>query len=294
MSSETKLLTVSEAVAQRRACRDFLPKEVSIKLVKQILNEARTAPSNGNTQPSKVYLVHGETRNKLCQIVRKKINSGVIIDLPSEFSVYPGMPLPLPQYLKIFAKHYPKYYKRYQSMGAQIYKAQGVPRGDLKLRMETAFRAYDFFGAPIGIFLTIDKGMEVAQYHDLGVMLQTIMLLCEQYGLSTCGLVVWSMQYKIVKQLLNIPKNEIIFCGLAIGYENKKAPVNNTIQLRKPFDEFVVIPKLNENYKLESHSLFKLRMGKELAKFYMKEYLSYIFMVVVAGGVGVTFLRSKL
>ncbi len=75
MSSKSKLLTVSEAVAQRRACRYFLPKDVSIKLVKQILNEARTAPSNGNTQPSKVYLVHGETRNKLCQIIRKKVNT---------------------------------------------------------------------------------------------------------------------------------------------------------------------------------------------------------------------------
>ena len=262
MSNSERLLTVSEAVESRIACRDFLDKEVSIDLIKKILNEARRAPSSSNLQPWKIYLIYGENKSKLRQIIQTKIDNGVFLDLPLQFKVGPGKTIPAPGFQNTMKQNFPKYYDRYSKLGKKVYGSQGIARQDHKSRMEALFRAYNFFGAPVGLLITIDKGLTLGSYPDLGIMAQTIMLLCEQYGLSTCSIVAWALQHNIVRNALNIDQNELIFCGMAIGYKNDQAPVNQFKRDRMSFEEMVVVPEINDiqNIKFESKWMFKFKV----------------------------------
>eukprot|EP00483_Globobulimina_turgida_P001651 UN01653 len=189
--TQNKHLTVSEAVASRHSCRDFLSKDVSLDLIMKILNKARRSPSSGNLQPWKIYVIYGETKTKLASIIQNKFNHGEIGDQPFQFEIYPGMTNPLDS--TQFAKKFPKYRARQAALGKLIYTAQGIKRNDIKGRKDHVNKNWEFFGAPIGLFFTLDKGMVYGQYPDLGIMLATVMLLCEESGLSTCCQVAWAL-----------------------------------------------------------------------------------------------------
>ena len=241
----SKLLTVSEAIAARHSVRDFLPKEVSLELIYQILDEARHACSSSNLQPWKLYLIHGETKKMFTKIIKKKFFKGGI-DGPA-FPMFPGMNAKGSKALDTskFKKNYPKYGARQSAMGKLIYDAQGIKRNDIRGRMFHMAKNWDFFGAPIGVFISIEKGMSIGQYPDLGIILSYIMLLCQQYGLSTCAQVAWSLWNPTIKEVLDIPSNELIFCGISIGYENKKTKVNQIRTERMKFNEYCVVPKIS-------------------------------------------------
>eukprot|EP01084_Bolivina_argentea_P088340 159509_1 len=223
------------------------------------------------------------------------MDNGTPFDLPFGFQIYPNMPVPTKLFMAKFKQKYPKYYQRHAAMGKNIYSSQGVARGDFKKRIEKAFRAFDFFGAPVGLIFTIDKAMGYGQYPDLGILLQTVMLLCQQYGLSTCGLVVWSLQHETLKKALNIASNEKVFCGMSIGYQNDKAPVNQFKSERMSLDEMVVIAEINENIKIESPYLFKAKLGATMAQYYLQENLPYLAVIAgsVAVGVGCWFRYKR-
>ena len=282
---QQKLLTVSEAVKSRIACRDFLDKQVSYDLIIKILDEARRAPSSSNLQPWKIYLIHGENKKKLTNIIKTKMDTGVLIDVPLQFQIHPGSKVPIPGLSNKLKTNYPKYYQRYQSVGKSVYESQGIKRGDHKARMEAAFRGFDFFGAPVGLIFTIKKYMTLGSYPDLGIMAQTIMLLSQQYGLSTCPLVLWSLQHKTLRKALNIPKDELIFCGMAIGYKNDDAAVNKFKRERVSLDEMLVVPKINDIDKFESIWWFKFKMLliilREKLSDYIPIYLQYFMALVI-------------
>eukprot|EP01083_Nonionella_stella_P040666 110275_1 len=284
-------LSVSEAVASRRSCRKFLEKEVSIDLVMKILDEARYAPSSSNLQPWKIYLIHGETKKKLAQIVQTKCSNGQFVDLPCQFQVWPGVPVPFPMFVQQFYVKYPTYAKRYKALGKSVYTSQGVERGDLEARKKAVIRAFDFFGAPVGLLLTVDKDAGYGQYPDLGIMLQTIMLLCEQYGLNTCTQLAWSLQHKTVRNVLNIDQNETIFCGMCIGYKDPNAKVNQFKRERMELDEMVVVPEIVDDPKLPSKTVFQLRFGVLIAKHYLSRALPLIAIGLGAVAIGVAYCK---
>ena len=113
MSTIQHLLTVSEAVASRRSCRDFLDKEVPYDLIMKILNESRWAPSSSNLQPWKIYLLHGQNKKKLTKIMQSKLDTGVMIDVPLQFQIHPGVTVPAPGFMNEMKQKYPKHYQRY-------------------------------------------------------------------------------------------------------------------------------------------------------------------------------------
>eukprot|EP01083_Nonionella_stella_P011570 32835_1 len=246
--TENKLLTVSEAVSSRHSCRKFLPKDVPLDLIIKILNESRQSPSGSNLQPWKIYVIHGETRHKLTSFIQNKFTAGIFGDLPFQFQMLPGTDHPFN--LSYFKKTFPKLKARQSLMGKQIYTAQGIKRDDIEGRKKHINENWNFFGAPIGLFFTIDKRMSYGQYPDLGIILNTVMLLCEQYGLSTCCQVAWSVWHKSLREILNISDNELIFCGMCIGYENKQAKVNKVKSERMPLNEMMVIPKISDDINI--------------------------------------------
>ena len=227
-------------------------------------------------QPWKIYLLHGETRDKFCQIVQDKFMNGQAIDLPLQFAIYPKQDLPAIGLSSKFKQEYPKFHERHRALGKLVYGSQGIEREDYKARTEAVKRNFNFFGAPIGLFITVDAGVGKGQYPDLGILLQTIMLLCQEHGLSTCCQVAWSLQHNTIRSLLNISSNEVIYCGIAIGYENTKSKVNQFRTERMKLNDMVIIPKIADHYQLESKMVSKLKLATAVSKYYIKGTLPYI------------------
>jgi nitroreductase len=113
-----------------------------------------------------------------------------------------------------------------------------VPREDRAGRYRQYARNFEFFGAPVGLLLSIDRSMGPPQWSDLGGYIQTVMLLARGYGLHTCGQEAWTHWHKTVYSLLDLPPNYILFCGLALGHADPDAAVNQWRSPREPLDAF--------------------------------------------------------
>ena len=112
------------------------------------------------------------------------------------------------------------YRDRKAAFGAQRYGALGIARGDLEARQRAASANWQFFGAPVGLFLYIDRGMDRPRWADVGMYLQTVMLLLRAEGLHSCPQMAWSVYRRTVAKVLSPPKELILFCGMSIGYED--------------------------------------------------------------------------
>ena len=213
-------MSVSEAIKERTSIRAYLDKTVSKELILNILNEAKYAPSGGNLQPWNVYVLHGETLKIFLNIIQLS-QPGI-----PEYNVYPPK-------LKL------KYHKRRKQVAIDMYKSLNIKYKDKMKRYEWFKKNWKFFDAPVGLLFTIDTQMEPPQYSDLGMYLQNIMLLCKQYGLDTCAQEAWAVWSSLVHKVLNIPKHELLFCGMAVGYADKTANVNQFSTQRENLDNFV-------------------------------------------------------
>lgn len=237
------MMSVSEAVKSRHSIRAFLDKPVSLDLVLKIIDEAKYAPSGGNLQPWKVYILHGKTKDFLISQIDKKLQQGIVSDNVFEYNVFPPT----------LKKTLPHFHKKRVRVAVDMYKLLNIKRDDKKGRLQHYYDNWKFFGAPIGLIFTIHPTMEHAQYSDLGMFVQTIMLLCEQYGLSTCAQEAWATWPITVKKVLNIENDkELLFCGMAIGYKDCNAKVNQLETERDKLKDFVVIPKLEDMNQIPS------------------------------------------
>jgi nitroreductase len=220
-------MNVGEAVATRKAVRAFRPDPVAQETVKRILETAARAPSGGNLQPWKVYVLAGAARDGLVRRIadaRKELPLG---EKP-EYHIYP------PQLCE-------PYRTRRFRVGEQMYTALGIPRESKDARLVAFARNWEFFGAPIGMIFTIDRQMQQGQWADLGMFMQNIMLLAREHGLHTCPQEAWAVWHRVIREYLNVPENEMIFCGMALGYADESAAVNAFKSERAPLEEFAII-----------------------------------------------------
>ncbi|HQT38273.1 MAG TPA: nitroreductase [Acidocella sp.] len=217
-------MTVTEALASRISVRDFLPEPVPETLLRDILAKAARAPSGGNLQPWFVTVLTGEPLKAL--IAR---TSARALEAPkgesSEYNVYPS-PLEEP------------YYGRRFRVGEDMYRLLGIPREDKAARRAWFGNNFRFFGAPVGMFCFVDRGMGAAQWSDLGMFLQSVMLLLREAGYDSCAQEFWAMFAATVYAELNVPENLMLFCGMAIGKRNPDAAVNQLVSERAGVDEF--------------------------------------------------------
>jgi nitroreductase len=214
---------VREAVLGRSSVRAFLDRPVERKLLEELLEVARRAPSGGNLQPWRFYVLTGTPLEKLKACVADRMDSGEGADEP-EYAVYPP-------------KLWSPYRERRYRNGEQLYAALEIPREKRDARLTQFARNFEFFGAPVGLFCYIDRQMGSPQWSDLGMYLQSLMLLLHGEGLATCPQEAWSSYHRLVGEILEPPAELMLFCGMAIGYPEPEHKVNNWRSERAPLAE---------------------------------------------------------
>lgn len=218
-------MKVSDALASRKSIRAFRPDPVSSDTIREILRVASRAPSGGNVQPWRVRVLTGAARDELVRRVAEKRKDMPMGEAP-EYNIYPP-------------KLTEPYRTRRFRVGEMMYETLGIPREDKMARLKSFSRNWEFFGAPVGLIFTMDRQMQEGQWADLGMFMQSIMLLAREHGLHTCPQEAWATFHPVLRDYLKIPDNEMIFCGMALGYGDDEAAVNTLQSERAPLDEIV-------------------------------------------------------
>ena len=211
-------MKVSDAVAQRKSIREFLDTPISSELVKSLLIKASRAASGGNLQPWKIYVLNGKSMDDFLIFQQAW-------DEPEQpaYDIYPSK-LKEPYRTSRF------------ELGEQMYALLGIPREDKDARIAQVMKNFEFFGAPCAFFCFVDRQMGPPQWSDLGMFLQTFMLLAQEAGLDTCAQEAWSMKHDSVSKFLQSNDEDILFCGMCIGKKNENAVVNALNSERRPLD----------------------------------------------------------
>jgi len=218
---------VSEAIDSRMSCRAFLPTPVPESTVRAILEAATRAPSGGNLQPWHCYVLTGEPLVQFLALIRSRLMRHPRGE-GAEYDVYPpGLTEP--------------YRGRRFKCGEDMYATIGVPRDDKPARLRQFARNYAFFGAPVGLFFCIDRQMGPPQWADLGMYMQSVMLLARQYGLHTCPQEAWAVWHQAVGEFLGLPARLMLFSGMALGHRDEDAPINRLRTERAALTEFATL-----------------------------------------------------
>lgn len=217
-------MEVREAVASRRSIRGFLDRDVDPALLRRVLEAAQRTPSGGNLQPWHAVVLTGAALEDLRARMRERLASGFLPE--QEYAVYPP------------SLHSPYRERRFRC-GEMLYELAGIPREDRTARLLRFARNWDFFGAPVGLILLVDRRMGPPQWADLGMWLQTVMLLLREAGLDSCAQEAWSAHHDVVVEALAPPPELMVFCGLAIGYADPDEPTNALVTERAPLQEAV-------------------------------------------------------
>ncbi len=213
-------MEVVEAVYQRMSVRQFTNEPVSDDVIRQLLSDASRAPSGGNVQPWRIYVVNGESLTRMREFLATK------------------PPVEEPEYL-IYPEQLSEPYRTARfELGEQMYATLGIAREDKAGRRRQFANNNDFFSAPAAIFCYVDRQMNAPQWSDLGMFLQTFMLLAVDKGLGTCAQEYWSVRHGAVTEFVGAPENEMLFCGVALGHVDNSAPVNSLQSQRFSVDEF--------------------------------------------------------
>lgn len=213
-------MDVVDAVHSRSSIRQFLPDPVGDDVLRSLLADASRAASGGNVQPWRIYVVNGESMARL----REFLPTQPPIEA-TEYDIYPPK-LTEPYRTNRFA------------IGEQMYATLGIEREDKAGRLRQFAHNGDFFGAPAALFCFIDRQMGPPQWSDLGMFLQTFMLLAVERGLATCAQEYWSVRQGAVRSFVGAPDNEMLFCGMAIGHADPAAAVNSLRSERMPLDQW--------------------------------------------------------
>lgn len=205
-------MNVHEALRHRKSTRAFLPTPVPREKILAILDAARFAPSGSNAQPWQVAVVEGGKKQALDKAMEEEFRrSG-----PGEMD-YHYYPLDWRE----------PYKKRRVVCGAQLYAALGIERQDKARRLEQWIANYRAFDAPTVLFFFIDKALQKGSYLDFGMFLQSLMLAAIEEGLATCAQAALGQYPKLVKEALGYDQETVLLCGMALGFEDHAAPVNN-------------------------------------------------------------------
>ncbi|MGE0736462.1 MAG: nitroreductase [Alphaproteobacteria bacterium] len=215
-------MSVDEAIVTRRSVRAFKPDPVPLETVRHVLNVAARAPSGTNIQPWNVYVLTGAAREKVTDAVLKRREAG---PADPEIAYYPK-------------KWREPYIGRRRKVGFDLYAILGIGKADKAAMWSYFARNYRFFGAPVGLFFTLDRDLELGSYMDLGMFLQNVMIAARGQGLDTCPQAAWVEYPKTVAQAVGIPDTEILACGMSLGYEDKSDKINTLTTEREPCEKF--------------------------------------------------------
>ena len=207
------------AQAPRRTVRAFLPDPVDDEVIAALLTTASRAPSGGNVQPWRIYVVNGASMVRFREFISTR---------------QPGAPA-----YDIYPKQLGEPYRSSRfKVGEDMYGLIGISREDKAGRFAQFAKNLDFFGAPATIFCFINRQMGPPQWSDCGMFLQTFMLLAAEAGLDTCPQEAWAVHEAAVSEFCGVPPELGIFCGVAIGHADPAAPINVLRSDREPLEVF--------------------------------------------------------
>ena len=205
-------MNVSDALLKRKSTRAFSDREVSLDILREILDAARHTPSGVNTQPWQVAVVTGKKKRSLCSLMEKQFREhgkGT-----GDYSYYPD-------------EWVDPYSGRRKSCGLQMYSTLHIGRDDKQKQIDQWAANYRAFDAPVALFFFIDPVLNTGSYIDYGMFLQSIMLAAVEKGLATCPQAALGEYPDIVKGELGYSQECILIGGMALGYEEKEALVNS-------------------------------------------------------------------
>jgi nitroreductase len=203
-------MLVSAAIDSRISCREFLGTPVPKQVVVEILETAKRAPSGGNLQPWRVDVLTGAPLAEFLAGIRAK------------------------------QRTHPYRSRRFKC-GEDLYGLLGIPRENKPARLANFARNYELFGAPVALFFSIDRRMGQDQWADVGMFMQNIMLLARERGLHTCAQEAWAIWHKSVAEFLQLPADHMLFCGMALGHMDERAPANKLRTERAQLAEFATL-----------------------------------------------------
>jgi nitroreductase len=217
-------MTLSDAIKLRRSVRGYLDKPVDPELIKSIFLQAQDSPSNCNTQPWHVVVVSGRSRDKIEEAMIGEIMSG---KAPSPHFT-PG-----DQNLK------DQYRKRQVACAISLYDAMNIKYEEKDKRQQLMLRNWQFFGAPYAAFFSMPKSMSEINAVDMGIYLQTLMLLLTENGLASCPQGALATYTDAVHEMANIPEDHAVMFGLSFGYADPDNKINKFDVGREQLDKCV-------------------------------------------------------
>ncbi len=229
MSEDEELLnevarSIDDAIRSRHSVRSFLHRPVSREVIEHILDVARYAPSGTNTQPWQVFVLGGEVKVAL---------SG---DILADYEVNPEREEREYEYYP--TDWYEPYLSRRRACGWGLYGSLGIERGQKDRMHVQRGRNYLFFDAPVGLIFTIERRLNTGSWMDLGMFMQNVMLCARGQGLHTCPQAAFANYHSLIRRHLAVSDEEIVVCGMAMGYRNPHAPENIWRTDREPVSGF--------------------------------------------------------
>lgn len=217
---------IDEIIASRRSIRAYLPRLVEKEDVEKIIEVSSRAPSGTNTQPWKVYVLSGEKLKQLsAQIMDAHNDPNIAKTHVEEYNYYP-------------VKWFSPYIDRRRKVGWDLYALLGLRREDKSGMHAQHGRNYYFFDAPVGLIFTVDRLMEQGSWLDYGMFLQNIMLAAKARGLDTCPQAAFTQYHKIIAEVLRFPENEMLVCGMSLGYADTDKIENTLVTERENINNF--------------------------------------------------------
>jgi nitroreductase len=218
-------MDVFEAVDSRISCRWFLDTPVEAKIVRDLIARAARAASGGNLQPWQVYALAGAPLADLKRQVAQRIAGHDPRHEDAEYPIYPRT-------------MWEPYKARREEHGVQLYGALGIDRGDAQGRLDQYKRNFQFFNAPVALFIGIDRNLGPGQWADLGGYIHALMFLARGCGLDTCAQESWARMHRVVAPFVKMPPEQMLFCAVAIGYGDHKHAANSFRSPRAEPEEF--------------------------------------------------------
>ena len=218
-------MQVQDAIMSRRSVRKFLPKPVPMDSLRRIIEGAGMAPSGNNIQPWKLYVVGGAKKDAISADILDAIANGNQDDYQPEFPYYP-------------TKWFEPFKSRRQETGFGLYDKLGIARDDRAARNAQMNRNYEFFDAPIGLFVAFHRDLATGTYMDIGMFIENILIGARGEGLHTCGQAAFTWFHSVVRKHLEMPDEELLACGISMGFEDEGAVENEFRVSKLAIEEF--------------------------------------------------------
>ena len=216
---------VERAIRARRAVRAFLPDPVDPALLRRLIELAAQAPSGTNMQPWRVYVATGAVKQRIGDAI---LNCGIRAEKAEwdEYKYYPD-------------QFFEPYLTRRRANGFGLYSVLGIGRREVDRMRAQHDRNFVFFDAPVGMIFTIDRRLNQGSWIDYGMFLQNIMIAARARGLDTCPQAAFAPYHRQIRPVLGITDEEVVVCGMALGYEDTSKPEATFRTDRAPLDEWV-------------------------------------------------------